>query len=107
MPDRSSNCVRRAARLDRLRVPYPVAVPAYPLFRSQIDDGEYPNPDNVERVPEQTEAEEPPRDHGSEAERRHLQQHDDKPDETEADVQTVRADEREEGRQKGAVRRAG
>src|SRR5690242_17717793 len=107
MPGRSGDSVRRAVPVDRPPVPSPARVPACPLSRSQVDDREYPDPDDVERVPEQTKAEEPPTYHRVEAEGLHLQQHDDEPAETQADVHAVRADEREEGREKGAVGWAG
>ena len=78
-----------------------------PSVSSQVDDGEDSNPDDVQRVPEQREAKQSPTHHGLKAEGGNLQQHDDQPGESKANVETMGTDEGKKSRQEGAVRRAG
>ena len=75
-------------------------------FSHQIDDREQRHPDDVERVPEQVEAEQPAQNVGAEALDEDLRHHRAQPQEPGADMQAVAADHGEEGRQEGAALRA-
>src|SRR5258708_10854713 len=74
-------------------------------MRSQIYDGKYADPTDVERVPEQTKAEEAAAYHRSESERCHLQQHDDQPTQADGHMQSVGTHQGKKGREKGAAGR--
>ena len=67
-------------------------------MRSQVHDGEYADPDYVESVPKQTEAEQAASDHRLKAECAQLREHYDEPCHSGGHVQPVRADEGLESR---------
>src|SRR3984893_13158906 len=71
----------------------------------QINNREQPNPDDVERVPEQGKAEQAALHAGAKVADRDLDHHHDEPDQPDRDVQSVTADKGKEGRQKGAALR--
>ncbi|KAG5730438.1 hypothetical protein E4T56_gene15767, partial [Termitomyces sp. T112] len=73
----------------------------------QIDKGEHADPDHVKEVPEQREAGQAALVGLGQAMLAHLEQQRDQPDRTERHVQTVGADQREEGRQESAALRPG
>ena len=73
----------------------------------QIDDREERDPDDVERVPEQGEAQDAAQDVGAESLGEDLRHHRQQPEQAGRDMQAVAADQREEGRQEGAARRPG
>src|SRR5258705_2216146 len=68
----------------------------------QVNHRKSPDPNDVERVPEQGEAEQAMLHSRNESEYRHLHHHDDKPDQSECDVQPVATDKREECGEKSA-----
>ncbi|MPL91567.1 hypothetical protein SDC9_37642 [bioreactor metagenome] len=71
----------------------------------QIDEGEDPDPDEIEEVPEHAERREPLHVRRHQTALADLNEQGDQPDQARGDVQTVGADKREEGRQEGrAVR---
>src|SRR5580698_10122587 len=72
---------------------------------SQVHNGKYADPDDVERVPEQAKAEKAAADHGLKSERRHLQEHDDEPAQAQGHMQSMSAHQGEEGRKKGTAGR--
>ena len=55
-----------------------------PSAGSQVDDREHADPDDIERMPEQAEAEQPANDHGAKAERRDLRHHRQQPQQARA-----------------------
>src|ERR1700759_5853565 len=71
----------------------------------QINHREYPDPNDVERVPEQGEAEQAMLYSRSESEYRHLHHHHGQPDQSERDVKPMAAHKREERRKKRAALR--
>src|ERR1700758_2652502 len=73
----------------------------------QIDHGEQPNPDDVERVPKKSEAEKPAFDGRAQPLDRDLDHHHDEPDQAERDVQPMATYKREEGGKKRAALRVG
>src|SRR6267142_3776365 len=74
-------------------------------YSHQINHGENADPNDVERVPEQGEAEQAVLYAGDESHHRRLDHHHHKPDQSEGDVQPVAADKREEGGKKSAALR--
>src|SRR5215467_11596320 len=72
----------------------------------QVDGREKPDPDDVQRMPEQGKAEQPPVDGGTESLEFDLRHHDGQPDQPGGDVQAVAADESEERREKSAALRS-
>src|SRR5215510_14874756 len=73
----------------------------------EIDDGEEGDPDDVERVPKQAEAQETAEHVRPEALGEDLRHHREEPEEACSDMEAVTADKSEEGREEGAARRAG
>src|SRR6185312_5679662 len=73
----------------------------------QIDQAEDGDPDDVERVPEEREAEKPQADVLAKAFCAKLSHHRGEPDQSGRDVRSVTADEREEGGEESAAGRAG
>ena len=71
----------------------------------QIDDREQPDPDDVERVPEQGKAEQAALHAGAKSLDCDLRHHHGQPDQSGGDVQPVAADQGEECGQKGAALR--
>src|SRR5262249_29018543 len=71
----------------------------------QVDGREQPDPDDVQRMPEQGEAEKPPIDGGAESLELDLRHHHGQPDQPGGDVHTVAADEGEERGEKSAALR--
>src|SRR3954453_2301141 len=83
--------------------------PAYASDRSyatpkQIDDGEYPDPDDVERVPEQRKEHNPAQDIGTKTLCEDLGHHGEEPQYAGGDVEAMAADEGEERGQESAAR---
>src|SRR5258705_11700759 len=74
-------------------------------YSYQINHGENADPNDVERVPEQGEAEQAVLYAGDESHHRHLNHHHHEPDQSEGDVQPVAADKGEEGGKKSAALR--
>jgi hypothetical protein len=75
--------------------------------RSQVDDGEHADPDDVERVPEQAEAEQAPQTIGRKPSVPTCAIITSSQQQAEASRAAVRADQREERGQERAARRAG
>src|SRR4051794_12377192 len=72
----------------------------------QIDGREQPHPDDVERVPEQGETQQPPLHAGAKTPDLDLRHHYDQPDQAGGDMQSVAADKREEcGKESATLRR--
>src|ERR1700750_2147433 len=71
----------------------------------QIDDAEQPHPDDVERVPEQSEAEQAPLHSGSQTLECDLSHHNAQPDHPRGDVQPMTADQgKERGQERTSLR---
>src|SRR6478736_9136505 len=94
-PSRGSACLRVRVRVELRSWTH----------SHQINHREYPDPNDVEGVPEQGEAEQAALHAGDESHHRHLDHHHHEPNQTEGDVQTVAADKREESRQESAALR--
>ena len=73
----------------------------------QIDQGEHPDPDDVQRVPEQAEAQQAPQHVRPQALGDDLRHHIDEENEAAGDVDAVRADQGEKAGKKGAARGPG
>src|SRR5262249_51492586 len=73
------------------------------LYPHQVNQRHHPDPDDVEGVPEQAEAQQAPQHGGMQSLGDDLRHHIDEPDETSADVRAVHADQSEEGGQEGAA----
>src|ERR1700722_1405268 len=95
MPVSPSGCLRERDRNER---------PSW-ANSHKINHGENADPNNVERVPEQGEAEQTMLHTCDKSHHRHLHHHHHEPDQSEGDVHPVAADKREEGGQKGAALR--
>ena len=74
------------------------------LISHQVDQREYPDPDDVQRVPEQAPAQQAPQNGGWQALRDHLRYQIDERDQAAGNVNAVCADQSEEGGQKAAAR---
>src|SRR5208337_5654889 len=72
----------------------------------EIDIGEYADPDDVQRVPEQGEAQVAAPDAGPESLGEELRHHRAEPQQADGDMQSVAADKREKRGEKGAAGRA-
>ena len=73
----------------------------------QVDEGEDPDPDQVEEVPEQRQAGQPALVGGDQPALADLHHQHDQPDDAEGDVQPVGADQREEGGEEARALRPG
>src|ERR1700730_17181382 len=72
---------------------------------SQVHNGKYADPNDVERVPEQAKAEEAAAYHRLASERCHPQQHDHEPAQADGHMQSVGAYQGKEGREEGTAGR--
>src|SRR5665213_2934988 len=99
--------VRRRARCRAPGIDFPDSFPLDSSSGShQIDHRKQRDPDDVERVPEQREAQDAPLDVGPKSLGEHLGHHGQKPKDAGRNVQAVAADQGKERRQEGAARRA-
>src|ERR1700746_2983562 len=73
----------------------------------QIDQGEYADPDDIQRVPKQAPAQKAPQYSRSEAVNDYLGYEVDERDQTAGDVDAMRADQSEEAGEKSTARGAG
>ncbi len=95
---------RRGVRVVRVAVVLGVA---HCRSSHQVNHGEQRDPDDVQGVPEQAEAQDAPQDIGPVSLGEHLRHHRQQPQQAGGHVQAVAADQREEGREERAARRAG